>query len=471
MLDHLKAAFNPQGVAVVGASNDIQKFGGIFTESLKSAHFAHIYPVNPKEREIMGLQAYPSVKDIPGPCDYAIISVPAEKIPNVIKDCAVKGVKTVSIFTAGFGESGGKEGKRKEKKIVEVAHQGNIRVIGPNCLGAFCPEVGLTPFLASGGSGGFGFISQSGGHMEEFCRLGKKYGIGMSKGVSYGNASDLDSTDFIEYLEEDPQTKVIGLYIEGVKEGSRFLKVVRRASSKKPIIIWKGGTTEAGTRAAASHTGSLTGSQVIWDSLFKQTGAIKVNDLTELLDTALAFLYLPLLKGKNVALIGAGGGASVSGVDDVERSRLTVPPFSPPMREELEGLIPPLGTSMRNPVDLSYFLMLDPGLMVKTVNLAARDPRIDSLIVFYWPDSVVPAFYAASQVVEGIGKELEIIQGVFKKPLIAVLYESTSGEDEQHLFGKIPVYPTVARAARALFNLAARSEYLQRFSDRAKFEI
>jgi acetyltransferase len=231
-LDYLKAAFNPRGVAVVGASNSIQKFGAIFTDSLKSAHFAYIYPVNPKKREIMGLQAYPSLKDISGPCDYAIISVSAEKIPNVIQDCAVKRVKTVSIFTAGFSESGDKEGRRKEKELVEVAHSGNIRVIGPNCLGTFCPEVGLTPFPVSGGNGEFGFISQSGGHMEELCRLGKKYGIGMSKGVSYGNACDLDSTDFIEYLEEDPNTKVIGVYIEGVKEGSRFLKVVRKASSK-----------------------------------------------------------------------------------------------------------------------------------------------------------------------------------------------------------------------------------------------
>jgi acyl-CoA synthetase (NDP forming) len=182
------------------------------------------------------------------------------------------------------------------------------------------------------------------------------------------------------------------------------------------------------------------------------------------LDTALAFLYLPLPQGRNAALIGAGGGASVSGVDDAERSGLTIPPFSSPIREELEKLIPPLGTSMRNPVDLSYFLMLDPKLMLKTVKIAANDPKINFLILFSSPDFAVPAFSAASQARKEYGRELQRIQETIAIPLVTVSYESATGEGEQHLFGKIPVYPTMTRAAEALSNVVAYTEYLQRLS-------
>ncbi|MDY6966612.1 MAG: CoA-binding protein, partial [Halobacteriota archaeon] len=303
-INEFEEIFNPKSVAVVGASSSM-KFGSFFLNSLKGFGFeGALYPVNPKEDEIMGLKSYPTVKDIPGEVDFVGISVPAKYVPDVMRDCAEKGVKAVEIFSSGFNELDG-NGIALEKEIVQIAREANFRIIGPNCFGIYCPKSKLTllpGYDFSKESGPVAFIGQSGGYSADMCVRAKGWGINFSKLISYGNASDLNETDFIEYFGCDPETKIITAYIEGVR-GDRFVEVIRDVTKDKPVIIWKGGLTNSGSRAVASHTGSLGGQEILWKAVFKQTGAIQASSLEEIIDTTLAFLHLQLDCGRNVTIL------------------------------------------------------------------------------------------------------------------------------------------------------------------------
>ncbi|TDA33776.1 MAG: acetyl-CoA synthetase, partial [Hadesarchaea archaeon] len=303
--------FHPRGVAVVGASSNPSKFGFIFYYGLKNSG-APVYPVNPNEREVLGDKCYPTVDAIPHQVDYAVISIPAPSVPKVIEDCGRKGVKAVSIYTAGYGEEGTEEGRRRERELAETARRSGVRVIGPNCIGIYCPKGRLSffaglPLL----EGEVGFLSQSGGHAEELAYKAENWGVRFSKIVSFGNACDVTPEELLEYLGEDPDTRIIGMYIEGSRNGRRFFEVLRRVAARKPVVVWKGGETEAGARAVASHTGSLAGSVQVWRAALRQAGALQVEDFEEMVDVLSALRYLPLPKGRRVAVVGAGGGAGV----------------------------------------------------------------------------------------------------------------------------------------------------------------
>ena len=251
----LDPLFNPRGVAVIGASNDPSKFGSMFLNALVSTGFPHVYPVNPKETDVSGLKSFKSVQDIPEPVDYGLVSVPISRILDVIRDCGRKSVKGVAIFTAGFSESIKNEGITLEQEMVNTAKEYGVRLIGPNCVGIYCPSSKLAFFPGlSTEEGNIAFISQSGGHAEELARQASKWGLTFSKIVSYGNGSDLDSTDFLEYLGDDPDTEIVAIYLEGVKDGQRFIRTLRHVAQSKPVVIWKGGYSDNGARAAASHT-------------------------------------------------------------------------------------------------------------------------------------------------------------------------------------------------------------------------
>lgn len=359
--------FNPESVAVVGVSSrglGMQMGGSSYMESLLACKFqGRIYPVNPKGGEFQGLRIYPNIKDIPEPVDYVICSISAQQIPELLQDCAVKGVKTMQIYTGGFSDSGTEEGKQLEKKLSALARQYGIRLLGPNCVGIYHPEVGLAYYSDfPQESGSAALICQSGGNSGHIVREAAMRGVRFSKVISFGNACDINESDLLEYLTTSEDTKVIAAYIEGVKDGKRFSRVLKEAARAKPVIVLKGGMTEAGTRAAASHTGSLAGSNKVWDGLLRQVGAIKVCSLEELLDMLVTFSLLPLPLGKKAGILGWGGGISVLAADDFINAGLMIPEFPKEVQDKLESCLEKgnVGVSLGNPVDISDQAFGDP---------------------------------------------------------------------------------------------------------------
>ncbi len=355
----LDTVFNPRSVAVVGVSLDPTSgvFGGKnFLNSLLNCGFkGPIYPVNRKGGEIEGLKVYRSVGDIPGPVDYVISSVPAPFAPELMKECIAKGAKGVHFYTSGFSEIGTEEGRRLEAEVYSQARRNGIRVIGPNGMGIYQPKAGLSFITdSSNESGSVGLISQSGGNAIYLIRQGALRGIRFSKAVSFGNACDVSASELLEYMADDPDTKIILAYIEGVKKGQKFKQALKRAASKKPVIVLKVGVSETGAMTAASHTGALSGSDRVWDGLLQQVGAIRVYSLDELLDMAVAFSYLPSSTGRKTAVVGVGGGATVLLADECTEAGLVMARIPPKVREKLSILLGnEAGTILNNPIDLS----------------------------------------------------------------------------------------------------------------------
>jgi acyl-CoA synthetase (NDP forming) len=477
-LRKLEPIFYPKSLAVIGASTDSTKFGTLSLNTLIQFGFkGKIYPINPHAREILGLKSYANLKDIPGFIDLALIAVPAPAVPSVLKDCAAKGIGAAVIYTAGFSETGKEEGLRLEREIAKISKEKGIRVIGPNCFGIYCPASGLTlppGEYYSKESGNLAFLSQSGGYADRFCQDAKGWGIRFSKLVSYGNACDLNETDFLEYLAEDQETKIIGLYNEGVKNGQRFLQTVKEVNQKKPVIIWKGGLDEGGRRATASHTGALGSRKEIWEAFFRQTGAIRVNNLEELIDTVLIFQHLSIPCGRRIAIIGTGGGSGVDTADACERAGLSVPIFNTKTVEELRMLLPSVGASAQNPIDLGN-PWTSPSNHKKIIEITSLDPQIDALITVMWQ---LPFFHSRRQLLWNFfQKVIEApltINKNLRKPLIMVLcatpteVEMLEAENEwrkikdRYIAAGIPIYQTIERAAKALVNFIAYHEYQKR---------
>ena len=308
----IESLFHPRSIAVMGVSTDATRWnaGQRFVKALLESGFTGtVYPVNLDGNEIFGLKVYHSLREIPGAVDYVISAIPAENTLQLIADCGDKGVKAVHMFTAGFSETGERALGDLELAVASLARQRGVRIIGPNCMGLYCAKSGLsfrTNFPRQ--SGPVGFISQSGGNTTYGVLEAAVRGVYFSKVVSYGNACDLNETDFLEYLTGDPETKIIAAYIEGVVDGRNFIEVLRRATAIKPVVIFKGGTTETGARTASSHTSAIAGSDRIWSTLLRQVGAFQVDSIEEMVDVLLLFTYMSPSKGRKAAVIGLGGG-------------------------------------------------------------------------------------------------------------------------------------------------------------------
>lgn len=459
-----EAAFNPRAVAVVGASESSSAArlqGTVFIRNFQKLGFAgRIYPINPKAEQVAGLTAYPSLASAPEPLDLVIISVPAAEVPAVLEDCIATRAKNIHIYTAGFAETGEEEGKRLEEKVKELARKGGLHIVGPNCMGINVPSVNMmTLHDFPIASGPVAFLSQSGGNASMFSSYAQDFGIGFSKIISYGNGCVMDCTDFLEYLDKDPDTKVITVYLEGVQEGQRLVRQVKEINRFKPVIIWKGGLTECGARAIASHTGSLAGSEAVWDAFFKQTGAVPVNSLDELTDVTATFLHLSSPpRGGKVALLMGGGGHSVSSADFCAREGLEVPVLSAETREKLRTFVPIAGTSVKNPLDAEIILR-QTELFEQALELVAADPTIDILMVNQYLDILLEVGG-----MDAIKKMEEILcrfarQSSHQKPLVAVietwgrnrqLNVERASMQQEFLQAGIAVYRTIARAARAV---------------------
>jgi Acyl-CoA synthetase (NDP forming) len=458
---NLEYIFHPSSIAVVGASPDPSSFATmVFLNPLiQFGYKGRIYPIHPKASEVSGLKAYPSILDIPGTVDHVICAIRAALTPQLMKECVSKKVKTIHLFTSGFSETGEEEKIRLEKEITEIAHQGGVRVIGPNGMGIYCPSSGISyDATFPEESGGVGFLSQSGGNSIEGVQLGAARGIHFSKVVSFGNASDLNEADFMEYFTHDPETKIIIGYIEGTKDGRRFVNALQEAARAKPIIIIKGGVTEAGTKAVASHTGALAGSTIVWSSLFKQLGIIQLYELEELIDMALLFQHLKPIQGRKVGLIGIGGGSSVLVTDSCEKEGIVIPPLPSEVRGKLREIIPEEvdpGTSVRNPVDLS----------ASGWNSDIFLPSLETIADYDGIDFILTYINVAFGLYRGTSAQLNmcvnaIIQAKknFDKPMSMIIRHSGTPEavnlaasiQKRCLREGIPVFPSFDRAARAM---------------------
>ncbi len=453
-LDYL---FRPRSIAVVGISTDMSKFstGRLFLESVVDAGFeGPVYPVGRGEGEVFGLSLYHTINDIPGTVDHVISAIPAEHVPQLILDCASKGVKTLHLFTAGFGEIEDQQGEQLQAQVTAMARQKGIRIIGPNCMGLYCPKTKIAfhpDFPKENGT--VGFLSQSGGNAIYAVREAATRGVYFSKVVSYGNAIDLNECDFLEYFTYDADTKVIAAYIEGINDGTRFTKALKQAAQVKPVIIYKGGLTESGTRAAASHTGAMAGSDRVWYSLLKQAGAIQVDSMEELLDMLLLFRYMPPPREKNTAVIGIGGGNSVQAADACSSAGLTVPLLPAQTRRRLKDLYTSeTGASFRNPVDM-YFGRWD--LAPKTIKLIAECEQIDLLIiqiVLGWnPRYEKGLIEPYIGLFLSLAKELPKPAAIVLQPFALARRAQTTSEAEA-AFYKVgfPVFSSVGQAAKAI---------------------
>ncbi|MFC2069901.1 acetate--CoA ligase family protein [Chloroflexota bacterium] len=353
----LEFIFHPRSIAIAGVSTDPQGMGigNSFVKRLReSGYKGNIYPLNPSGGETLGMKIFSNVKDVPEPVDFVISAVPARNTPQLIKDCVAKGVKLVHLFTAGFSELGNETGKRLESEIIAIARKGGIRLTGPNGMGLYCPQTGLNYDEGfSTKTGPVGWIAQSGRNCTYVVRAATLRGVNFSKAISYGNGLDLNESDFIEYFRDDPETEIIAAYIEGVKDGRRFLKVLKEAARVKPVIIMKAGITDAGSRATESHTASIAGSEVVWEAALKQAGAIQVSSLEEMVDLLVLFRFISRPKENNISILGFGGGAGVQATDSCVKAGINVPLFPEELQEKLKKLCGrEVGSFFKNPFDL-----------------------------------------------------------------------------------------------------------------------
>jgi acetyltransferase len=473
----LDSVFNPDSVAVIGASNTPGKWGfNIFSRVIASTGTRRIYPVNSRAREVMGVVAYPSILDIPDPVELAIIVVPVESVPTAMLHCVEKRVKAAVVITAGFGEVG-EEGRAVEREVLEIARSGGLRFVGPNCMGHFNTASNLftTGELAENAvrEGPIACVSQSGNFGGYILRRGAEMGVGFSKFVSTGNEADLRLEDYIEYLAQDDQTKVIIAYIEGLRDHRRFVSLAKEVTRHKPIVVMKVGRTPQGAQAAWSHTAALAGEDAVHDAAFRQCGVIRVEEVNEMFDVAIALIGQPRPRGRRVAILTGGGGFGVVATDACVRSGLEMAPLAPETYEALDNFLPPRW-SHGNPVDMagtpemSYFCL---GTLLKS-------PTVDAVLgisCIGYPSGPPPdqltdpvAQKLAEHANQVAQAEAGLVEGLVeriwrhKKPLL--LADSPAGGrspaiarlQEKGVF----VYPTPERAAKVLSHLVRYGEYL-----------
>lgn len=464
----LDGLFNPSSVAVVGVTED--RFGLPLTwlqESEKLGYKGALYAVSRREK-IGHYPTYQRVADIPGPVDLCVVGVAAGAVPSVLEECVSKGVPWVVIMTSGFAETGQPEGREMEEKIKELIKGTRTRVIGPNCVGPYCPATGLVfEREMSEKSGEIAFVAQSGALSILLGRLGKVKGLGFSKVISYGNESDLGSHLFFEYVAHDPDTKVVASYLEGVKDRPAFLKVLRELAAKKPVIILKGGATEAGTRAVTYHTGALAGSEAEWEAVFREAGVARVASFDELVDTLVAFTRLKTLGGNRVALISPSGGMSVMHTDICVQCGFQVPELSPQIRDRLEQILT-AGTSARNPLDLAGFSYFDRKAVRQTIALLDVDERIDAILFHLPMDFLMPIVDGAPWFEEKFLNNVTDSRPP-NTPLIIILphtiADGTRLEVERLFLDRgFAVFPSVERALRAASHVIAHQAKTPRIS-------
>jgi acyl-CoA synthetase (NDP forming) len=376
-----EAVFTPRSVVIVGKT-ERSKGGYTYIKALQNFHFqGNVYVISTDGKGEHVFESVASFEDLPTGIDYAILALQAKQVPDTIRKLKGKGIRVAHIFSSGFGDLETEVGRRLEEDMMRASRESGIRIIGPNCLGVLSPRGGLaySPGIFPESRGNVGFISQSGGTAQSFAWCGENYHYFHSKGVSIGNSSDLSVEDFLEYMADDPETEIIALYVEGIRDGARFVRLIRRASVKKPVIILKAGLSDAGVIAVSSHTGIMAGEARIWEAAIRQGGGIRVESFDEMVETTSAFTKMKGNPGRRIALVNRGGGEGVIAADLISNSGLEVPPYSEATQRALSDLIPSAGTGFKNPVDFAGVGGY-PGNFEKIFEIIDNDKNTDTII-------------------------------------------------------------------------------------------
>ncbi len=456
----LKELFEPSSLAVIGASSNPAKIGHeVLRNIIDSGYSGRIFPVNPRTPEILGLKTYTSVEKIPIPVDLAVVAIPSAFVPGVMEECAEKGVKAAIIISGGFREVG-EEGKRLERSLIEIAEKSGIRIVGPNCQGVNVPSSGLAATFGGFARkpGSIAVISQSGTVGAAVQCWADREGLGISKCINLGNKVDVDEVDLIEYLEGDDDTRVIALYIEGIRDGRAFMDAALQVGSTKPIVILKGGRTDAGMKAVLSHTASLAGNRDVFKAAMGQAGVVTANSLEELYDFAKAFSFLKLPLGRGVLMIESTGGAGILAVDQCDRLGLRLP--------ELEkGVVSRLRRNLSetvvfsNPFDLTSEAM-DPENYRRVIEENNSNDEFHAYVTIF------------GDPIPGAAEIVKEAQDGTDKPIIVVYVGGGDVEESEkmkmHSMG-IPVFPSPERGVKALEALVRYSESLRKKEGRPFF--
>lgn len=449
--------FTPSSLALIGASKSPGKGGNIILRNVLKAGFTgSIHPINPTSQEILGMKSYPRVSDVPGTVDLAMIVIPKESVPSAIADCAAKGIGNVILSTGGYSDIG-EEGAREQQELVKLARAAKIRLMGPNSIGVMNPQAGLATSIVGLEQirpGGVSLIGQSGVFSSGWGRwIADVKPFGIAKIACIGNKGDVNESDLLEYLTDDQDTTTVGMYLEGIVEGSRFVRAARRASALKPVVVVKSGRSEAGAAAIASHTGSLAGSDAVFDAVCRKSGMIRVPDSEAFFDTLSAFEALALPRGNRMGVLSVTGMGCVVTTDAAEEHGLVIPKLTPATLKKIREVMPPWAP-VRNPVDI--WSGVEQHGASKTMSRIAR-----SLIGQKDIDALLIIFVLMPETIFDIGEAFgEIIASHPHKPVLASYYGGTRREMAHVREGFLPLgVPTYPTPERALYAFGRMVEY------------
>jgi len=449
VLKDFEPVFSPKSVAVIGASRNHSKLGYQSLKALTDAEYqGKIYPVNPNAQTVGEYRAYPSILDVPEEIDLAVISLPSFGVLDAVKDCAKKGVKVVVIFASGFKELDD-QGAHMEKEIARICNEAGIKIIGPNTIGLMNSYSNLNSTFAPMGKlprGNISIISQSGGMGTTLVAYLLEAELGFSKFVGVGNRANVEIADVLLYLKEDPTTKVICIFLEGVDDARRLMQVAKEVAEEKPVLIYKVGKTEVAARAAFSHTGSLAGSYKLYKAAFAQAGILEVIEPSELIDAAKAISILPPAKGEKVALVTHTAGPSLVITEVLERYGIKLSVLSNETKRRIREAMP-INITVQNPCDLLGVAYVLPELYGIAGGILLEDSDVDALIAVYTPSFQPEVRLPAKELIE--------IAKVADKPVIAALVSPSTLPIEEKFYleqNGVAVYRTPERAAKAVAN-------------------
>jgi len=476
--------FNPKSIAVIGATNTPRSWGfqAVLTalNSQKIDPERKVYPVNPKAQEILGVKAYPTILDIPDPVELAIIVVRADLVPSIMKQCVEKKIKAAVVISAGFAEVG-KEGAQLQAEMQEMATKAGIHFVGPNCAGHynFQAQLGTSMDAAEAKTGPVALITQSGTLGGVIVQKAKEKNLGFSRFVSTGNESDLHFEDYMEYMGDDSDTKVITGYVEGLREGRRFFELAQKISPKKPIVLIKTGTTEKSGQAAKSHTGALAGGEAAYNAAFKQAGVIRVEDDQELCDVTTTYLNMPLPRGKRIGIVTVGGGFGVVASEACEKEGLIIPSLEQSTIDKMNKILPPQW-SQSNPADLvNTVVQKDENLIPNCLRYLLQDNNIDVLIALL--HSPIPIHNTGQSLSPESINKLQKEYNDYQKFLYDLAHEYGKPIIKQEMYFtklpaiisdtlpdigiRIPSFEDPRRAARVIRHLVTYREYLEKLKE------
>ncbi len=446
MSNLLHAFFDPQGVAIIGASSNPAKLSHGVVRNLKDHGYrGPIYPVNPKGGEILGLTVYPSILEVPDPVDLAVIMIPAPFVPEALTQCGQRGLKAVIVITGGFREAGA-EGAALERELKKIVAQYGMRMIGPNCVGVMDSHLPLdTTFITDmPDPGPIAFVSHSGAICGGTTDWARSVGVGYSRVATLGNQLDVDIADGLHMVAHDPHTRVINVYAEGLPDGRHFVEVARAIYQRKPIVMLKAGLTQSGVQAVASHTGALAGSASAYQAACHRAGVLVVHSLQEQNDVAMALAHQPLPQGRRVVLLTNAGGPAALAADALDLHGLTLAKLSEATQAKLQG-VTPRGTQLFNPVDMLGGPKAQ--MYYDAIHILAAAPEVDMLMATFVPQAITPVNEVARNIVDAASE--------VSKPVVACMVGGGSLPEAIRILntGGVPFYRDPGRASRALAGL------------------